>query len=131
MRPNTKTFFLESPTNPALEVLDIQAIAEIALRPERLAAAMARARADGRTNLDRLERSLKELGYGTLPDRKELEAVHRKLIAATRLAMKSRLGSARWVSLSAMALAPRVVGARGSTEVAATAVMRDSSPLEA
>ena len=30
MRPNTKTFFLESPTNPALEVLDIKAIAEIA-----------------------------------------------------------------------------------------------------
>src|SRR3979409_2449413 len=29
-RPTTKTFFLESPTNPALEVLDIQAIAEIA-----------------------------------------------------------------------------------------------------
>ena len=28
--PNTKTFFLESPTNPALEVLDIKAIAEIA-----------------------------------------------------------------------------------------------------
>src|SRR5690348_15459514 len=32
-------------------------------------------------HLDRLERSLKELGYGALPDRKELEAVHRKLIA--------------------------------------------------
>ena len=30
MRPNTKTFFLESPTNPTLEVLDIKAIAEIA-----------------------------------------------------------------------------------------------------
>ena len=30
VRPNTKTFFLESPTNPALEVLDIEAIAEIA-----------------------------------------------------------------------------------------------------
>src|SRR5207344_2022700 len=30
VRPNTKTFFLESPTNPALEVLDIQAIAGIA-----------------------------------------------------------------------------------------------------
>jgi O-succinylhomoserine sulfhydrylase len=30
VRPNTKTFFLESPTNPALEVLDIAAIAEIA-----------------------------------------------------------------------------------------------------
>src|SRR4029079_8326566 len=29
-KPNTKTFFLETPTNPALEVLDIQAIAEIA-----------------------------------------------------------------------------------------------------
>src|SRR5262249_52502744 len=30
VRPNTKTFFLESPTNPTLEVLDIKAIAEIA-----------------------------------------------------------------------------------------------------
>jgi O-succinylhomoserine sulfhydrylase len=30
VRPNTKTFFLESPTNPALDVLDIKAIAEIA-----------------------------------------------------------------------------------------------------
>jgi O-succinylhomoserine sulfhydrylase len=30
MRPNTKTCFLESPTNPTLEVLDIRAIAEIA-----------------------------------------------------------------------------------------------------
>ena len=30
LRPNTKTFFLESPTNPTLVVLDIGAIAEIA-----------------------------------------------------------------------------------------------------
>jgi O-succinylhomoserine sulfhydrylase len=30
MRPNTKSFFLESPTNPTLDVLDISAIAEIA-----------------------------------------------------------------------------------------------------
>jgi O-succinylhomoserine sulfhydrylase len=30
MRPNTKSFFLESPTNPTLEILDIRAIAEIA-----------------------------------------------------------------------------------------------------
>jgi O-succinylhomoserine sulfhydrylase len=30
VRPNTKTFFLESPTNPALEVLDIKEIAKIA-----------------------------------------------------------------------------------------------------
>ena len=30
MRPNTKTCFLESPTNPTLEVLDLSAIAEIA-----------------------------------------------------------------------------------------------------
>jgi O-succinylhomoserine sulfhydrylase len=30
MQPNTKTCFLESPTNPTLDVLDIQAIAEIA-----------------------------------------------------------------------------------------------------
>ncbi len=30
VRPNTKTFFLESPTNPTLEVIDIAAIAEIA-----------------------------------------------------------------------------------------------------
>ena len=32
LRPNTKTFFLESPTNPTLDVLDIPAIAEIAHR---------------------------------------------------------------------------------------------------
>ena len=30
MRPNTKVFFLESPTNPTLEVIDIAAVAEIA-----------------------------------------------------------------------------------------------------
>jgi O-succinylhomoserine sulfhydrylase len=30
VRPNTKTFFLESPTNPTLDVLDIGAIAEVA-----------------------------------------------------------------------------------------------------
>ena len=30
MRPNTKTFFLESPTNPQLEIIDIRAVAEIA-----------------------------------------------------------------------------------------------------
>lgn len=30
VRPNTRTFFLESPTNPTLDVLDIGAIAEIA-----------------------------------------------------------------------------------------------------
>jgi O-succinylhomoserine sulfhydrylase len=30
LRPNTKSFFLESPTNPTLDVLDIRAIAEIA-----------------------------------------------------------------------------------------------------
>jgi O-succinylhomoserine sulfhydrylase len=30
VRPNTKVFFLESPTNPVLEVLDIAAIADIA-----------------------------------------------------------------------------------------------------
>ena len=30
MRPNTKTCFLESPTNPTLDVMDIEAIAEIA-----------------------------------------------------------------------------------------------------
>src|SRR5260221_8566644 len=30
MRPNTRTCFLESPTNPTLDVLDISAIAEIA-----------------------------------------------------------------------------------------------------
>ncbi len=30
VRPNTKSFFLESPTNPTLDVLDIPAIAEIA-----------------------------------------------------------------------------------------------------
>lgn len=36
---------------------------------------------DMERHLDRLERSLKELKFGTLPDRKELEAVHRKLAA--------------------------------------------------
>ncbi len=30
VRPNTKTFFLESPTNPTLEVIDIGAVAKIA-----------------------------------------------------------------------------------------------------
>src|SRR6201988_5345540 len=30
VKPNTKSFFLESPTNPTLDVLDIPAIAEIA-----------------------------------------------------------------------------------------------------
>src|ERR1043165_9071604 len=30
VRPNTKTFFLESPTNPSLDVIDIAAVAEIA-----------------------------------------------------------------------------------------------------
>ena len=30
VRPNTKTFFLESPTNPALEVIDIAEVAKIA-----------------------------------------------------------------------------------------------------
>lgn len=30
IRPNTKVFFLESPTNPQLEIIDIQAVAEIA-----------------------------------------------------------------------------------------------------
>jgi O-succinylhomoserine sulfhydrylase len=30
VKPNTKTFFLESPTNPTLEVIDIAAVAEIA-----------------------------------------------------------------------------------------------------
>src|SRR5207248_2166695 len=30
VRPNTKVFFLESPTNPTLEVIDIKAVAEIA-----------------------------------------------------------------------------------------------------
>jgi O-succinylhomoserine sulfhydrylase len=30
VRPTTKTFFLESPTNPALEVIDIAAVADIA-----------------------------------------------------------------------------------------------------
>jgi O-succinylhomoserine sulfhydrylase len=32
LRPNTRTFFLESPTNPTLDVLDIPGIAEIAHR---------------------------------------------------------------------------------------------------
>jgi D-alanine transaminase len=36
---------------------------------------------DMERHLDRLERSLKELGFGVMPDRKELAEVHRKLIA--------------------------------------------------
>ncbi|MBO0663813.1 O-succinylhomoserine sulfhydrylase [Jiella sp. MQZ9-1] len=32
MRPNTKVFFMETPTNPTLEVIDIAAVAEIAHR---------------------------------------------------------------------------------------------------
>jgi len=32
VRPNTKLFFLESPTNPTLEVIDIRAVADIANR---------------------------------------------------------------------------------------------------
>ncbi len=32
MRPNTKSCFLESPTNPTLDVVDIAAVAEIAHR---------------------------------------------------------------------------------------------------
>jgi O-succinylhomoserine sulfhydrylase len=30
VRPNTKTFFLETPTNPTLEIIDIEAVAKIA-----------------------------------------------------------------------------------------------------
>jgi O-succinylhomoserine sulfhydrylase len=33
VRPNTKLFFLESPSNPTLEVLDIAAVAKVARRP--------------------------------------------------------------------------------------------------
>ncbi len=29
-RPNTKIFFLESPTNPTLEIIDVKAVADIA-----------------------------------------------------------------------------------------------------
>jgi D-alanine transaminase len=36
---------------------------------------------DMERHLDRLERSLRELKFGTMPDRKELEEVHRRLIA--------------------------------------------------
>ena len=35
---------------------------------------------DMERHLDRLERSLRELKFGTMPDRKELEDVHRKLV---------------------------------------------------
>lgn len=37
---------------------------------------------DMERHLDRLERSLRELKFGTMPDRKELEEVHRRLVAA-------------------------------------------------
>jgi len=36
---------------------------------------------DMERHLDRLERSLKELGFAVLPDRKEIDAAHRRLIA--------------------------------------------------
>ena len=36
---------------------------------------------DMERHLDRLERSLRELKFGAMPDRKELEEVHRRLIA--------------------------------------------------
>jgi len=36
---------------------------------------------DMERHLDRLERSLRELKFGTLPDRRELEEVHRRLVA--------------------------------------------------
>lgn len=36
-------------------------------------------------HLDRLERSLRELKFGTMPDRKELEEMHRKLVAANSI----------------------------------------------
>ncbi len=36
---------------------------------------------DMERHLDRLERSLKELKFGAMPDRKELEEVHRRLVA--------------------------------------------------
>ena len=39
MRPNTRTLFLESPTNPTLDVLDIGAIARIALTASAVPAA--------------------------------------------------------------------------------------------
>jgi D-alanine transaminase len=37
---------------------------------------------DMERHLDRLERSLRELKFGTMPDRSEIEEVHRKLVAA-------------------------------------------------
>jgi D-alanine transaminase len=37
-------------------------------------------------HLDRLERSLRELGYAHLPDRRELETMHRRLIAGNGVA---------------------------------------------
>lgn len=37
-------------------------------------------------HLDRLDRSLQELQYGTLPDRQELEEVHRKLVSDNQIA---------------------------------------------
>ncbi|HEX5776443.1 MAG TPA: aminotransferase class IV, partial [Caulobacteraceae bacterium] len=36
---------------------------------------------DMERHLDRLERSLRELKFGALPDRKELEEVHRRLVS--------------------------------------------------
>ena len=44
VRPNTKTFFFESPTNPTLEVIDIEAVAKIAHRGRRDAGGRQRVR---------------------------------------------------------------------------------------
>lgn len=41
---------------------------------------------DMERHLDRLERSLRELKFGAMPDRKELEEVHRRLIADNKIA---------------------------------------------
>ena len=41
---------------------------------------------DMERHLDRLERSLRELKFGTMPDRKELEEVHRRLITDNNIA---------------------------------------------
>jgi D-alanine transaminase len=40
---------------------------------------------DMERHLDRLERSLRELKFGAMPDRKELEEVHRRLVSENRI----------------------------------------------
>jgi hypothetical protein len=80
----------------ASEIMNIlgEAVAEVALRPERLAAGLAKARAEGRANLDLLDRFVAEtpglswvrpaaglIGLARLPDGIDSDAFARRLLA--------------------------------------------------